>query len=94
MPTKILWADTFEHVIRASLMVASGDGESFVELNAGDIHRIVGGYPGPDNRMPICCAVMYRLMKQGDVVVYAPPKGKGASLTIRYAVPKQRAWRY
>jgi 5-methylcytosine-specific restriction protein A len=32
-----------------------------VELNAGELHRIVGGYPSPDHKIPLCSADMRRL---------------------------------
>ncbi len=38
--------------------------------------------------MASCCDVMYALMKPSDVVLKAPPKGKGASVTIRYQLPR------
>ncbi len=38
--------------------------------------------------MPICCDVMQQERKAGDVVVSEPEKGKGASLTIRYKIPR------
>lgn len=57
---------------------------AYVDINSGDIHRAVGGYPGKNHHMPTCCDVMYKLMKGTDEVVSSPPSGKGASLTIRY----------
>ena len=56
----------------------------YIDLNAGAIHRAVGGYPGTNHRMPVCCECMYQLMRGTDTVLTAPPSGKGASLTIRY----------
>jgi 5-methylcytosine-specific restriction protein A len=31
-----------------------GQGLSFADISAGDLHRLVGGYPSPDHRMPVC----------------------------------------
>lgn len=59
-----------------------------VEIRAADLHRAVGGYPGPDHRMPICCQAMRRAMAPTDVIVAAPPKGNGGSLLIRYDIPR------
>ena len=56
----------------------------FIELTSGDVHRTVGGYPGPNHRMPQCCSVMYQRMSGDDKVICAPPKRKGATVTIRY----------
>jgi len=63
-------------------------GDWFVKVNAGDLHRMVGGYPGTNHRMPMCCGVMYDEMKADDKILAAPPKGKGASVTIQYRLPR------
>jgi 5-methylcytosine-specific restriction protein A len=60
----------------------------YIDINAGEVHRAVGNYPGPMNRMPVCCSVMRTLMQDGDQITTAPPKGAGASLTIRYYLPR------
>jgi len=41
-------------------------------------------YPSNNHRMPICCDVMYDRMKQEDEILFAPQKGKGATVKIRY----------
>lgn len=57
-----------------------------VKLNiiSGDVHRKVGGYPSKNHSMPLCCNVMYSMKKVEDVVLHSSPKGKGATLKIRY----------
>ena len=67
---------------------AERDGVPYVEVKAGDLHRLVGGYPGHDHRMPVACSVMRQRMKEGDSMVSSPPQGDGASLTIRYKFPR------
>lgn len=59
-----------------------------IEVSSGNLHRRVGGYPGNDHRMPVCCEVMRTAMRSDDIVVSEPPKGKGAALVIRYHLPK------
>lgn len=61
-----------------------------VTIVSGDLHRKLGGYPAPKSRhrMPVCCQVMKQLMKAGDEIVSAPPSGQGATLTIRYRLPR------
>jgi 5-methylcytosine-specific restriction protein A len=60
-----------------------------VEIEARQVHRIVGSYPDPKNhRMPICCRVMRAAMRANDAILYAPPKGDGATLRIRYELPR------
>lgn len=56
----------------------------YIDLTSGAVHRATGGYPGTNHRMPVCCDVMYAAMRGDDKVLSAPPKGKGASLSIRY----------
>ena len=63
----------------------------YVDVASGDLHRAVGGYPGPQHRMPMCCSVMYAALAPGDEVLEAPPKGNGARLMIRYRLPRGAA---
>ncbi len=85
----MLTVRTFAAELRTQLLAAEASGASSVEINAGQLHRKVGWYPDPQNhRMPVCCDAIYAEQRSGDVVVSAPPKGKGASLTIRYALPR------
>lgn len=67
---------------------AEKSGLPSVEVNSGELHRKVGGYPGNNHRMPMCCSVMRQFMNNNDSVIQSPPKGNGASLTIRYAIPR------
>jgi hypothetical protein len=67
---------------------ASEHDAGFVDVNAGKLHRSVGGYPSDNHRMPLCCGVMREEMQPGDVILQEPPKGTGASLTIRYFLPR------
>ena len=59
-----------------------------LEVNAGELHRIVGSYPG-DHRMPQCCEVMRREAKRGGgETIFETDSGDGAALTIRYLLPR------
>jgi hypothetical protein len=77
-------AAAFEQELGERLARARCDSKKSLIVNAGELHRSVGGYPGPGNRMPICCRVMRKYMSDGDRIVAAPPRGDGASLTICY----------
>ena len=81
-------APDFRAALSTILGKASREGAAFVEVKSGDLHRIVGGYPGTDHRMPICCSVMRSAIKAGDRVVAEPPKGNGATLVLRYQLPR------
>lgn len=74
--------------LRNLLISVQAEGKQFVDVRAGDLHRIVGGYPGPNHRMPMCCEAMRRAMRPGDLIVEQPPKGKGASFVVRYRLPR------
>ncbi len=63
-------------------------GFSYVGITAGALHRRVGGYPGTNHRMPVCCAAMRGIMGPSDRIVEQPPSGNGASLLIQYDLPR------
>lgn len=81
-------AAAFETEIRRQWVKAEDAGADFVDIEAGEVHRQVGGYPAPNHRMPECCHVMRRMMVAGDEVVGGPPSGTGATLVIRYRLPR------
>ena len=81
-------ASDFSAEIKARFKRGLEASASFVEITSGDVHREVGGYPGSNHRMPVCCEVMYAEMTERDELLSAPPKGKGATLTIRYQLPR------
>jgi len=78
----------FESALRCLFKEAEEAGKSYIDINAGDLHRKVGGYPGRNHRMPSCNEVMKKNMRPGDQILAQPPQGKGASLTIRYKLPR------
>ncbi|MBI4202121.1 MAG: DUF2442 domain-containing protein [Chloroflexi bacterium] len=84
-----LRAEDFRKALRTKLSEASEKGTPFLDVNSGALHRELGGYPGPHHQMPTCCNVMRQEMRDGDLIVEEPPKGRGANLTIRYKLPRQ-----
>ena len=84
MPTK----DEFRQALSARFRDAAAKGAHQVLINAGELHRQLGGYPAVRHQMPSCCDAMYEAKRASDTIVKAPKKGKGASLTIRYALPR------
>ena len=81
-------ASGFRNAIISILHRAENDGLTSVDIRSGDLHRRVGGYPGPYHSMPTCCTVMRSVMGANDQVIQSPPKGNGASLVIRYYLPR------
>lgn len=84
MPTK----DDFRTELKARFNRVSRQGAREVEINSGELHRSLGGYPGRNHQMPSCCDVMNEEAKGGDQIVSSPPSGCGATLTIVYRLPR------
>jgi hypothetical protein len=80
----------FHKELLAQIGRAQKQGAPHVEINSGELHRKVGGYPGAGHRMPLCCAAMYFEQQPGDEIVNRPKLGNGASLTIRYQLPRRQ----
>ena len=78
----------FSCELRNILKEAEGLGLVAVDVRAKNLHARLGGYPNPEPRMPACCNAMNAEVGTADVVVKAPPSGKGASLIIRYMLPR------
>ncbi len=83
-----LTAGVFRAALEGEFHKAAQSGQTSLRVKSGDLHRSVGGYPGRNHRMPVCCQVMASAMAAGDNIVEKPPKGKGARLTIEYRLPR------
>jgi 5-methylcytosine-specific restriction protein A len=86
MLRQILTAWDFQNRLLAILNGARQSGQSYVDVESGNLHKEVAGYPNPNHRMPVCCEVMRKLMRAGDSVLKETMSGQGATLTIRYTV--------
>ena len=82
--------EDFESELDRLFGAASAAGHTCVEVVAAELHRAVGGYPGPagNHRMPLCCSVMLAAMSPGDEILTSPPNGRGATLRIRFTLPR------
>ena len=78
----------FQKEVDKIFEIAQGQSKLHVDVKSGDLHRRVEGYPGRNHRMPLCCEVMKRNMKQRDQILQEPPSGQGATLVIRYKLPR------
>jgi 5-methylcytosine-specific restriction protein A len=72
----------------ASIFVVGARNKKSIIIKSGELHKKVGGYPGPDHRMPVCCGVLRKEMHDGDKIIQEPPKGNGANLSIEYMLPR------
>ena len=81
----MLTSDDFRKEVRAQISRAIHQGRPHIEINAGEVHRKLGG---PD-RMPILCNIMRQEARYGrSENIFVPEHGDGASLTIRYYFPR------
>jgi 5-methylcytosine-specific restriction protein A len=79
----------FRDELHAQLRRAHERAAPHYELNAGELHRTVGGYPGENHQIELCCHVMRAEMGPGDSIVLHPEdKESGAALTVRYLLPR------
>jgi hypothetical protein len=81
--------DDFRAELHAQIDRARRQSRPHIEINAGELHRVVGGYPpkagGPHHSMPSCCNVLRDEMTHWkSEVVYETDSGQAPALTIRY----------
>ena len=81
-------AQDFQNELNTIFKLAKQQAKPYIDVKSGDLHRLVGGYPKRNHRMPLCCAVMKKNMKSGDQILQQPPSGQGATLIIRYKLPR------
>lgn len=84
-------AKQFVNELDVMMLEAIKEGRPFTEISAAELHKRVGGYPGKNHRMPLCCEVMRGslALDAGDVIIEEPPSGQGARLNIRYVLPRR-----
>jgi hypothetical protein len=75
--------DHFRRELRAQLARASASGSRHALINASELHRMLGGYPGSNHGMQRCREAMRAEMEPGDVLIDA------SDLTVRYQLPRQ-----
>jgi hypothetical protein len=76
----------FRNKLTVILNTARQKGQSYVDIESGSLHKDVGGDANAHHRMPVCCEVMMKMMRNGDSILKEPPSEHGATLTIRYVV--------
>ena len=83
-------AETFRNALKDEFRRAEAAGMPYIDVRSGRLHEQVGGYPAGDgnHRMRTCCMVMYGEKSKDDEVLKVPPKGNGATLVIRYTLPR------
>lgn len=91
MPSK---ESKFRAELRAQIELAEKQHHGHIDINSGELHRKLGGYPGPNHSMPTCCRGMWQEHAEGHAyTVSRPPSGADASLTIRYLLSRSKRWK-
>ncbi len=82
-------AEDFRLALEKEFAAGERIGKNSVTIRAGKLHLSLGGYPSKkNNRMPVCCRVMKKMMGLRDKVLESPPSGQGANLVIEYKLPR------
>jgi hypothetical protein len=83
----------FRTELEAQIGRAHRQGRPHIEINAGELHRVIGGYPPktgePAHSMPSCCEAMSQEFRRGNAeIVHQTESGNAAALTLRYSLPR------
>src|SRR4051812_220187 len=88
---KVPNADDFRAELASRFRKAERRGWASLQIYAWEMHRDIGGYPAPNHAMATCSDVMTKEIRVRDEVRSRPQKGRGASLTIVYSLPRSEA---
>jgi 5-methylcytosine-specific restriction protein A len=84
--------DDFRNELAAQIDRATKQGRAHIEVNAGELHRKVGGYPpkgGDSHSMPSCCGAMRDEMVRGHAeIIHQIDSENAPAFTIRYEIPR------
>jgi hypothetical protein len=85
-------SEKFRFALDAMFQAAMSDGKAFLDVQGGPWHAVMGGYPAREGKhsMPTVCNVMWQAFSEmyGDSVLNSPPRKQGATLKIRYKLPR------
>lgn len=81
-----LTAADFYHALYRRFDAAAAAGEPDLVVSAGDLHKSLKAA----NRLSLCCNCMYDTQNIGDSIVNVPSGGVGATLSIRYVLPREK----
>lgn len=84
--------EDFRAELHAQIARAHRQQRPHAEINAGELHRAVGGYPSSGRKhhaMSECCRAMREELELRDaVIVFETASGQSPSFTVRYSVPR------
>jgi hypothetical protein len=73
--------DIFDHINEVKA-IAKAEGKSKLTLLSRDIHKDLN----LTSRYPMVCNAMRQCMKDGDRILFQPPKGNSSTLEIEYTL--------
>ena len=74
----------YRNQLTVILNTAKQSGESFIDVESGNLHDRVGGHQNSNHKLAICCDVMRRMMRPGDSILMEPTNGDAGNLRVRY----------
>ena len=77
--------EDFEIALQTRLQHAKEERKHTLGVRSGDLHQDVGGYPGPNHQMSLCCDVMREAMGSDDTIE-SSESNPGPNLLVRYRV--------
>ncbi len=81
-------AAVFRSELLRRLERAKQAGQRQLDVNAGELHRHIGGYPARLHAMPHCARAMLAERRADDEILTSATPGHEETLTIRYRLPR------
>lgn len=81
-------AAVFRSELLRRLERAKKAGQKQIDINAGELHRYIGGYPARLHAMPQCAQAMLAERRPDDEILTSATPGREEALTIRYRLPR------
>src|SRR5437868_7752292 len=74
----------FRNKLTVILNTARQKGQSYVDIESGSLHKDVGGDANAHHRMPVCCEVMMKMMRNGDSILKERSEEHTSELQSRF----------
>ncbi|WP_431030064.1 hypothetical protein [Lysinibacillus sp. LZ02] len=79
-----LTTETFLNCIELLKQIGRQNNLPQLVITAEEVHKLVGGYPGKNHRMPMCCNAMFKSMREGDEILHSTPSKQSNTTKIKY----------
>ncbi len=78
----------FQEKLQQVLRLAAEKGRTHIDIDAGSLHRLVWGAYERKHRLPQCCYVMKKMMKEKDIILVEIEEGREAEFKVKYMLPR------